>query len=66
MEVIIVASTVTDTPMPIPPIHGIPTRSRPSIEIITVVPAKRTARPADSIAAMVAPRGERPSCRPSR
>ena len=63
---IIVASTVADTPIPMPPIQPMPTSRSPNIEIITVVPAKTTARPAVSIAAMVAPRGERPSCRPSR
>ena len=53
----IVASTVADTPMPMPPIQPMPTRRRPSIEIITVVPAKTTARPAESMAATVASRG---------
>ena len=62
----IVASTVTETPMPMPPIQSMPTTTRPSSEIITVVPAKTTARPAEPMAAMVASRGERPSWRPSR
>jgi len=57
---------VAATPMPIPPIHPIPTSSRPSIEIITVVPANTTARPADSMAVTVASRGDRPSWSPSR
>ena len=56
-----VASTVTDTPIPMPPSHPRPTSSRPSIEMTTVAPANTTARPAVSIALTVAARGEWPS-----
>ena len=63
---IIVHSTVTATPMPNPPTHPIPMSSRPSSDTTTVTPAKMTARPAVSIAVIVASRGERPAWSPSR
>ena len=66
MEVIIVTSTVTATPMPMPETHPIPMRRSPRSDTTTVTPAKITARPAVSIAAMVAARGERPAWSPSR
>lgn len=61
VDVNMVASTVAETPMPMPPTDPTPTRSKPSIEIITVVPAKITARPADSMAITVDARAERPA-----
>ena len=50
VEASMVASTVADTATPTPPTHPMPTSRRPSIEITTVVPAKTTARPAESMA----------------
>ena len=64
IEVIIVHSTVTATPMPNPATHPIPIRSRPSSDTTTVTPAKMTARPAVSIAVIVASRGDRPAWSP--
>ena len=66
VDVSIVASTVADTPTPIPDSHPSPTSSRPSIEITTVVPANTTARPAVPMATTVASRGASPAWTPSR
>ena len=66
IEVIMVTSTVTATPIPMPVTQPIPMISSPRSDTTTVTPAKSTARPAVSIAATVASRGERPAWRPSR
>ena len=54
---IIVANTVTATPMPSPATHPIPIKSSPRSDTTTVTPAKITARPAVSIAVIVASSG---------
>ena len=63
---IIVTPTVTAAPIASPVMNDSPISSIPSSEIITVRPAKITARPAVSIAVRVACSGVLPASRPSR
>ena len=58
-----VMSTPRAMPTPSPPMFM---AKRPSTEMTTVVPAKRTARPEVSTARTTAPSGSSPSWRPCR
>ena len=59
-------ATVTDVPRARPWTNETPIRNRPSTEIMTVVPAKTTARPAVSMARTTAGSGASPSWSPWR
>ena len=63
---IIVTSTTAAEPTATPSRNGRFIRSMPRTEMTTVVPAKRTARPAVLMATTVARSGSMPACRPSR
>ncbi len=61
-----VSATTAAAPMPSPLMNDSPIASMPSNAMITVSPAKSTARPDVSIAVTTASSGSRPACRPWR
>ena len=66
IDATIVMSTPSEIAMATPRLLDSFMSSRPRIEIITVVPAKRTARPAVSTARTTAPSGSSPARNASR
>ena len=66
IDATITTATVTEVPTAMPFTKSTPMRNRPSNEMITVQPAKTTARPAVSMARTTACSGSKPSARPCR